>query len=206
MSERTKISASLRWSIYARDGFMCRYCGARAGQPGVELVLDHVVSVVDGGDGSESNLVTSCQRCNGGKGARSLQDVPSAEHRSEQLAKSRDDLIRQRDAIAAVLQAERDLDQQAVNLKCQAYGVQQIRMKTGERKIICNLCREFDPVQVLGWYEIACKNGVAEIDAVKYVCGIARKVRMVQPQQISEPALDPNAETLRVRRLLEAAL
>jgi hypothetical protein len=36
------------------------------------LVIDHAVPIAKGGDNSEENLVTACEACNQGKGARSL--------------------------------------------------------------------------------------------------------------------------------------
>jgi 5-methylcytosine-specific restriction endonuclease McrA len=53
---RKNISASLRWQVFARDGFRCRYCGTQAGEPGVTLHADHVVSVADGGTNAFDNL------------------------------------------------------------------------------------------------------------------------------------------------------
>lgn len=64
------ISTKLRFTILQRDGFACQYCGRKP--PNVELAVDHVHSVRDGGKSSEDNLLTSCWDCNFGKGARSL--------------------------------------------------------------------------------------------------------------------------------------
>lgn len=59
------ISARKRFRILARDGFACRYCGARA--PTVALHVDHVVARVRGGSDDDANLVASCATCNLGK-------------------------------------------------------------------------------------------------------------------------------------------
>src|SRR6478672_7719096 len=91
MAKRKGITDSLRWSVFARDGFTCRYCGAQAGQEGIELCADHVVSVADGGDNSFNNLVTSCRGCNAGKSARSLIAAPTSSEvvsRIEERAKT----------------------------------------------------------------------------------------------------------------------
>jgi hypothetical protein len=63
---RKPISKSLRFSVLRRDGFTCRYCGAKP--PEVVLHLDHVLAVANGGTNEESNLVTACLPCNLGKG------------------------------------------------------------------------------------------------------------------------------------------
>ena len=57
----------LRFSILARDGFRCRYCGRSAQEDAVRLEVDHIVPRSQGGDDSPSNLITSCQECNYGK-------------------------------------------------------------------------------------------------------------------------------------------
>jgi hypothetical protein len=55
----------LRFSIFARDGFTCRYCGRQSDE--IAMVLDHVIPVSKGGTSDENNLVTSCVECNQGK-------------------------------------------------------------------------------------------------------------------------------------------
>ena len=68
---RRPISNSLRWAILRRDNFSCRYCGHRA-VDGAVLVLDHAISVADGGSDHITNLVACCEPCNAGKGADSV--------------------------------------------------------------------------------------------------------------------------------------
>lgn len=68
--DRRAMRADVRFGILERDGFACRYCGARA--PDAELVVDHVVPVAAGGTDDPTNLVTACQDCNAGKSDRIL--------------------------------------------------------------------------------------------------------------------------------------
>jgi len=65
------LKSDLRFSILMRDDFKCRYCGASASD-GVKLEVDHIVARCHGGGNDESNLITSCARCNQGKGAKQL--------------------------------------------------------------------------------------------------------------------------------------
>jgi hypothetical protein len=58
--------------VFKRDQFRCQYCGASA--PDVVLVIDHIRPVVDGGDDSLLNLLTSCEPCNAGKSDVALSD------------------------------------------------------------------------------------------------------------------------------------
>ncbi len=67
---RRPLSPALRWDVLSRDAFACRYCGRRA--PDVELVIDHVIPVVEGGTDAPSNLAAACSECNAGKGRKTL--------------------------------------------------------------------------------------------------------------------------------------
>jgi 5-methylcytosine-specific restriction endonuclease McrA len=68
---RPAISVRVRFAVFERDGFACRYCGASRTDD-ARLVLDHVLPVVDGGTDDETNLVTACWECNAGKSDRPL--------------------------------------------------------------------------------------------------------------------------------------
>lgn len=174
---RKAISASLRWTVFARDGFTCRYCGAQAGQEGVELAADHVVSVADGGDNAITNLVTACQKCNGGKGARSLKDAPTAADVILRIQEQARNLEDQAEAISSVVRAKKAADQSAVNLKCGAYGVHTVTMLKGEKARISALCKEYGADKVMEWYMLAAKRQIEQAEAIKYVYGIIRKIR-----------------------------
>ena len=60
----------LRFRILTRDGFACRYCGARP--PDVVLQVDHIQPLSRGGSDRWENLITACWPCNSGKRARLL--------------------------------------------------------------------------------------------------------------------------------------
>ena len=63
---RSPINPKLRYKILKRDRFTCMRCGARA--PDVELEVDHKIPVSRGGTDDEKNLITTCLKCNRGKG------------------------------------------------------------------------------------------------------------------------------------------
>ena len=67
---RAPISLALRNRIYARDRFTCQKCGAKKGERGVQLVIDHKKPVKRGGTNDPSNLQTLCSLCNSKKGAK----------------------------------------------------------------------------------------------------------------------------------------
>lgn len=75
-TKRKAISKKTRFDVFKRDGFCCHYCGAKP--PAVLLHVDHITPVAAGGDNSMDNLITSCDSCNLGKGARELSVVPQS--------------------------------------------------------------------------------------------------------------------------------
>lgn len=177
MAKRQEISASLRWSVFARDGFTCRYCGAQAGQDGVDLAVDHIVSVADGGDNRLDNLATACRKCNGGKGARSLAAVPirtDVIDRAKAMAGNASDLA---DAMQQQAEAVRQMRQAIVDVKCAAYFVKATQIGPQEMGMAIKLAREFGLEMLADWYAAAAAADVGEKYAIRYVCGCARNAR-----------------------------
>ncbi len=66
------IKPRLRFEIFRRDSYTCRYCFRTE----VPLTLDHVVPSVLGGTDAPTNLVTCCEECNSGK-TSTLQGGPT---------------------------------------------------------------------------------------------------------------------------------
>lgn len=69
---RKAVGSRLRFEIFKRDGFKCRYCG----RPSAEepLTIDHLVAVANGGTNDPSNLLSACATCNRGKSAVPLTE------------------------------------------------------------------------------------------------------------------------------------
>lgn len=108
MAEREPIGKKLRFEIFKRDSFTCRYCGKKA--PDVVLEIDHIMPVAKGGDNSILNLVTSCYDCNHGKGARELSDDSVIVKQRDQL----DALQKRREQIDMMIEWQKgisDIDQ-----------------------------------------------------------------------------------------------
>lgn len=92
MSARKAISKRLRFEVFKRDEFVCQYCGAHP--PETILHIDHMDPVVAGGTNDIDNLVTACDACNLGKGARLLTAVPeSLANKGARIAEAEDQLI-----------------------------------------------------------------------------------------------------------------
>lgn len=85
MSEHTRepLGKKLRFEVFKRDKFTCQYCGEKA--PNVILHCDHIQPVAEGGRTEIMNLITSCQPCNSGKGARLLSDDSVVEKQRAQI-------------------------------------------------------------------------------------------------------------------------
>lgn len=77
------VGKRLRFQIFRRDNFACRYCGLAA-KDGAVLEVDHMTPKVDGGRDVPTNLITACEDCNSGKSdipleAVVVEDVPQAD-------------------------------------------------------------------------------------------------------------------------------
>jgi 5-methylcytosine-specific restriction endonuclease McrA len=79
---RTKFS---RINVYARDGFVCQYCGTKSMTE--ELTFDHVIPRAQGGKTTWENVVTCCIPCNREKADKTptqagmrLRSIPKKPH------------------------------------------------------------------------------------------------------------------------------
>jgi hypothetical protein len=138
------------------------------------------VSKADGGSDTYENLITACSNCNGGKGARSLLKVPDSAEVAERMAERAKSIKAQAKAMAEALAQEKALEQQAINLKCDAYDTDSVQFLKGETGRIVTLCKEHGAENVLRWYGIAAEREVSELRALPYVYGIIRNVRKDQ--------------------------
>lgn len=68
-----------RANIYARDKYMCQYCGRKSGRDGPlrisDMTYDHVLPQSRGGKTNWFNIVTACQPCNTRKGDRTPSEA-----------------------------------------------------------------------------------------------------------------------------------
>lgn len=58
---------ALRFIVFQRDLFTCRYCGRTPLQDQIKLHCDHIVPRSKGGIDKIDNLITACNDCNAGK-------------------------------------------------------------------------------------------------------------------------------------------
>lgn len=112
MSKRKTISKKTRFEVFKRDNFTCQYCGGKS--PEVVLHIDHIAPVAGGGGNDIMNLITSCEPCNLGKGARELNDnsaIAKQRVQLEHLNERREQLemlLAWREGLASLTDAEVD--------------------------------------------------------------------------------------------------
>lgn len=78
-----RISILTRSNIYARDRYLCQYCGAKEGSTRivngkpckVVLTLDHILPESRGGKFAWGNLTSACRECNRKKGDRTPEEA-----------------------------------------------------------------------------------------------------------------------------------
>lgn len=117
MTARKALSKKLRFTVFARDGFACQYCGRTP--PAVILEPDHVVPVVAGGLDTEENLITACFDCNRGKGKDPARQPkrPAVPERTAEIREGEEQLA----AYRAMLQARAARIDAEVNEVCEYY-------------------------------------------------------------------------------------
>lgn len=86
-------------ALFARDDYLCLYCGKEFPSP--VLSRDHIHPVSRGGRDVWQNVITACKRCNQHKGSRLLADtdmqllaLPFCPNNAEYLALINTDRIR----------------------------------------------------------------------------------------------------------------
>jgi predicted phage replisome organizer len=57
-------------TLMLRDEAKCVYCGSEE-----ELVIDHLIPIIQGGDNNIDNLVMCCKKCNSGKSGRLVEEA-----------------------------------------------------------------------------------------------------------------------------------
>lgn len=176
-SKRKSLSKKTRFEVFKRDGFKCMYCGAHP--PAVLLEADHIVAVAAGGTNGMDNLVTACEACNRGKGARDLNAVPEGlAEKAVAVAEREAQLKGYHDAMEG---KRKRLDAQAWELM----NMWRTEQDSAPRDWM-NSMRMF--IDKLGYHEVRdaieivmAKSFYSEDKAWRYLCGICwNKLRKVE--------------------------
>lgn len=170
---RKSTGKAQRFRIFARDGWRCRYCGNQP--PKVVLVIDHVVPVAAGGTSDDTNLITSCEHCNQGKGSKVLETLAPTGDDAMRLAQEYAEQKALADASAHAAKSRAALQQTLVNYWCDAFGTKDM-LKSDATRLV-NLSAEFSPAIVMGWIDLTAAKGINDRRAMMYVNGIVRNVK-----------------------------
>lgn len=178
--KRITIGKRLRFEIFARDGFTCKYCGRQSDV--VPLQIDHVLPVCQGGTNDPENLVTACADCNAGKsGKRIIQHAPTEQDRLR-LAQERAEQAQAFSAAKDSMKARQELRQSFIDWWCECTGRDDVRL--AQFRIVFSFVEEFGPQTVMDWIEMAAgRTSGSDLDICKYVCGIRRNVLAAQEKQ-----------------------
>lgn len=172
--ERVSIGPRLRFEVFRRDSFTCRYCGRKT--PQVILEVDHVIPVAEGGGDELENLVTSCWECNNGKGAGLLDTLtPEADvHDKTVLLAEREMQLREYNAVRGEIRKREDSE---IDLVLQAWEDMWPGKTEPEYYLepsrIRSLLNEISVYDLLDSVEIAARNVRPSYARVKYFFGVA---------------------------------
>lgn len=169
MATRKSLSKSARFGVFKRDGFRCMYCGAHP--PTVILHVDHIHPVAEGGTNDIDNLITACEPCNLGKGARLLSEVPVS------LADRAESIREQEDQLKGY---NRALEERRARLENEAWGVSDIwvaehgakDMTRDKMRSIRSFLERLHASEVTDAMEKACERIDDAEASFKYFCGI----------------------------------
>lgn len=106
---------SLRFEVFARDGFTCQYCGVQP--PDIILEVDHIHPVSKGGEDDLMNLITSCYACNRGKGSRIIAAVAPRPDANLALLRAQQEIAETRQYLETKVKRDRMFKKAAVVLR-----------------------------------------------------------------------------------------
>lgn len=173
-AKRKSISKRVRFSVFSRDGFACRYCGATSEK--AQLVLDHIEPVSKGGSDEPENLVTACEPCNSGKSNKTVASAAVSESHRLALAQEMQEQKAALAAAKAASEARIRISQEICNYYCELRGVDGVRKDC--LRTYVSFVQKHGVQAVFGWMELAAArlgDFASDVDFIRYVCGIRRK-------------------------------
>lgn len=188
---RKSTGKRLRFEVFERDGYACRYCGSQP--PSVVLVLDHVIPVAADGETTADNLVTACEPCNQGKSSRVLGQFAPAPDADLLYLKTQQEIAELRRYHASVEAKEAQIARVVDSL-------QQVWLRTSgadwmpSESLINQVLLKYSPRSVeTAIRETASRVGsdyFAERNAwIKYLWAVARNADSAQHEQFTDEEL-----------------
>jgi hypothetical protein len=169
------VSVRVRFEVFKRDGFQCRYCGKKS--PEVVLEVDHIVPVCEGGGDEEMNLATACWDCNRGKSGVPLADIMTGSdpHDKAVLILERERQLREYNAVmaAVVVRVESDF-QIVINHVCELTGRKAFGNQTDVNWLRSVLENKYSVWTILKACDIAYERN--KLRSFQYVAGVLRNL------------------------------
>lgn len=171
---RKPLGKTIRFSVFRRDKFTCRYCGRNSDTAVLEV--DHVIPVSRGGTSEMDNLITSCADCNGGKGARPLDAPAPTESDRLMLAQERQEIMAAAKLAKKAAKARAAFRQEMCNFWCEAN--RQDSVNKSVLSAMCNLATTHGVERVYEWIQIAADRFThhRDNDKSRYIFGIRRRL------------------------------
>lgn len=173
-TKRNSIPKRIRFAVFARDGFRCRYCGKTSEH--VELVIDHLMPVAKGGKDEVENLVTACAPCNSGKSDKTIEQAALPEAHRLAIAQEMQEQVRALKTARKANNARKKLRQEVCNFYCEQMEVEDISKIHLSHYV--SMVEKHGVEQVFHWIEIAARKVrfKREHEILRYVYGIRRRV------------------------------
>lgn len=175
--KRKSTGKRLRFSVFARDNFTCRYCGRQSDK--VELVIDHLIPVSRGGTNDQENLITACVECNQGKADTILSQAAPTEEDRLRMAQELNEQRRAADRAVEIARAIQSRRQAMVNFWCGLTGKDGMDRRTAAT--VFSYVQRHGEEAVYPWIESAfaacsatCGQAAIDTNMGKYVSGIRR--------------------------------
>ncbi len=167
---------SVRFAVFDRDNFTCRYCG-KSTDDRITLEVDHVIPKSKGGGDEIENLVTSCFDCNRGKSAKLIgQTAPETERDRRRRLQELAETNRSAKELVALSEAKKKRIQAWGSIICDAMSLETVDRKFCEQAD--RLAEEFGDATVVRWInKLPFKFYRMDNNSAKYLNGIARMVR-----------------------------
>ena len=182
--KRKTISKSVRFRIFARDNFTCRYCGRQSDV--VVLNVDHVTPVCQGGSNEPENLMTACEDCNAGKSGKTISQVMPTEEDRLRLSQERNEQVKAATAATEAREARERLKQEVVNFWCGCTGRSGCDRST--LQVVLSFVQTFGVELVFDWIERASARCPSDNDMGRYVSGCKRHHLEDMEQETKETA------------------
>ncbi len=174
--KRKSISKKIRFEVFKRDSFTCQYCGAHP--PSAILHIDHILAVANGGTNVIDNLITSCEPCNLGKGARDLNVAPKKLAEKIEDAKEREEQL---------LGYQYLLEERRNRLEDESWRVIEIiypgadEVTRDEFSSVCRFIERLGFFDVIEAAEICWASHIVKQNRFRYFCGVCwNKIRKIE--------------------------